>query len=96
MAESIESRLARLERELAFLKAQGLSKEEQNSLMARPQRAHYRKSSRWLVVLVILNVVLLASMGILSFVYFSDKGKETKTLPKRSDSFALPGTDPSR
>jgi hypothetical protein len=93
LAESIENRVTRLEREVAFLKAQGVSKEEQNSLMDQRQSG-VRRYPRWARTLFILNAITLLGLIILIYIvvwgeYFSDSHQN---IPKRSDSFFLPGT----
>jgi hypothetical protein len=100
LAKSIEARVAQLERELAFLKSQGLTRDEQDSLLGSTGGDVLSRSEKWLWVLMLLQWGVIFSLAILIFFWGKSTGAPSldvkekaleAELPEKGKPFLLPG-----
>lgn len=95
-----EQRLAKLERELAFVKAQGLTKDEQEVLLNQESAPFFKNHSNklvWLIILIqfFLIIYLIMKMEDLNQNFKSssqdiENQAEGISIPKRDQPFILP------
>ena len=95
----LEKRIAKLEREVSFVKAQGLSIDEQNVLLNQENASFFKKRSTVLIwVLILIQFVFV--FYLFFQIEFNDKNNKNfqglenqdknSSVPKRNQPFQLP------
>jgi hypothetical protein len=89
---NLEERLVNVEQNLHYLKESGLSRDEQDIVLDKPQKPEVQRTSISMVLLIILNLICL---GFLCYFVVDKEKLNEKELPNNkgkhySEEFSLP------